>query len=112
MITVGPVMYYLVGGESARATLDGWKSWLNHHNAVVMTVLLLVIGVVLRARASVPFYGLTLPTRTGSRTSSNPGRHRSWSPGRWRVGSAPPSTSPSDRARATAVVRDVASSFR
>jgi hypothetical protein len=42
-----PVVYSLVGGESAKRTLDGWKSWLSEHNAVVMTVLLLVLGVVL-----------------------------------------------------------------
>lgn len=40
-----PVAYSLFGGESARATLDGWKAWLEANNAVVMTVLLLVMGV-------------------------------------------------------------------
>lgn len=45
-----PVIYYLVGGESARQTLDGWKAWLSEHNAVVMTVLLLVMGVVLAGK--------------------------------------------------------------
>jgi hypothetical protein len=45
-----PVIYYLVGGESAKRTLDGWKSWLSDHNAVVMTVLLLVMGVVLAGK--------------------------------------------------------------
>ncbi len=40
-----PVAYYLVGGESAKHTLDGWKAWLEANNAVVMTVLLLVMGV-------------------------------------------------------------------
>jgi threonine/homoserine/homoserine lactone efflux protein len=47
-ITVGgAVIYYLVGGESAKRTLDGWKSWLGQNNAIVMSLLLLVIGVVL-----------------------------------------------------------------
>lgn len=45
-----PVIYYLVGGESAKQTLDGWKTWLSEHNAVVMTVLLLVMGVVLAGK--------------------------------------------------------------
>jgi threonine/homoserine/homoserine lactone efflux protein len=40
-----PVAYDLFGGESARTTLDGWKAWLEEHNATVMTVLLLVLGV-------------------------------------------------------------------
>ncbi len=40
-----PVAYALLGGESARATLDGWKTWLVAHNAVVMAVVLLVLGV-------------------------------------------------------------------
>ncbi|MFI5040267.1 MAG: GAP family protein [Acidimicrobiales bacterium] len=42
-----PVVYALVGGAGARATLDGWKAWLEHNNAAVMTVLFLVFGVVL-----------------------------------------------------------------
>jgi threonine/homoserine/homoserine lactone efflux protein len=40
-----PVAYALLGGESARATLDGWKTWLAAHNSVVMAVVLLVLGV-------------------------------------------------------------------
>ncbi len=43
----GPVTYYLVGGESAKKTLDDMKTWLMQNNATVMTVLLLVIGVAL-----------------------------------------------------------------
>lgn len=42
-----PVAYYLIGGESAKQTMDGWKTWLGANNATVMTVLLLVLGVVL-----------------------------------------------------------------
>jgi len=40
-----PVIYALAGGQSARDTLDGWKTWLVLHNAVVMAVVLLVLGV-------------------------------------------------------------------
>ena len=44
------VVYYLVGGDNARVHLDELKSWLTVHNAAVMTVLLLVMGVVLIAK--------------------------------------------------------------
>ncbi len=44
-----PVVYYLVGGERARAALDSTKEWLAVHNAAVMTVLFLVFGVKLIA---------------------------------------------------------------
>lgn len=40
-----PVAYALLGGESGRATVDGWKTWLITNNAVVTAVVLLVIGV-------------------------------------------------------------------
>jgi hypothetical protein len=40
-----PVLWYLFAEEKARATLTGWRTWLTGHNAVVMAVLLLVIGV-------------------------------------------------------------------
>jgi hypothetical protein len=42
-----PVAYSLLGGDSARATLDGWKDWLGQNNATVMAVLLFIIGMVL-----------------------------------------------------------------
>ena len=45
-----PVVYYLVGGESAKHTLDGWKAWLTENNATVMAVLLLVMGVALAGK--------------------------------------------------------------
>ena len=45
----GPVVYYLVGGDKARAALDSMKEWLAVHNAAVMTVLFLVFGVKLIA---------------------------------------------------------------
>jgi hypothetical protein len=41
----GPVIYYLVGGERAKAALDELKVWLAGHNAAVMAVLFLVFGV-------------------------------------------------------------------
>ncbi len=39
-----PVLYMLVGGEAAKRTLDGWKTWLAANNAAVMAVLFVVIG--------------------------------------------------------------------
>jgi hypothetical protein len=39
-----PVIYMLVGGEGAKHTLDGWKTWLGANNAAVMAVLFIVIG--------------------------------------------------------------------
>ncbi|HMR95051.1 MAG TPA: GAP family protein [Microthrixaceae bacterium] len=47
---VGPVAYYLVGGERAERTLDELKGWLGTHNDAVMAVLLLVFGVDLFAK--------------------------------------------------------------
>lgn len=41
----GPVVYYLIGGDKARAALDELKGWLTAHNDAVMAVLLLVFGV-------------------------------------------------------------------
>ena len=41
----GPVIYYLVGGDKATATLDSWKGWLAVNNAAVMAVLFLLFGV-------------------------------------------------------------------
>jgi hypothetical protein len=42
-----PVLIYLIMGEKASKTLDGWKTWLIANNATVMFVLLLVLGVLL-----------------------------------------------------------------
>jgi hypothetical protein len=39
-----PVLYYLIAGESAAETLDGWKAWLLANNTTVMFVLFLVLG--------------------------------------------------------------------
>jgi hypothetical protein len=40
----GPVVYYFVGGVTAREGLDSMKGWLAVHNAAVMMVLFLVFG--------------------------------------------------------------------
>jgi len=50
----GPVVYYLVGGDTAKAELDSMKGWLALHNAAVMTVLFLVFGVNLIAKGLPP----------------------------------------------------------
>ena len=49
-----PVVYYLVGGEAARTTLDSVKEWLALHNDAVMTVLFLVLGVNLISKGIPP----------------------------------------------------------
>ena len=40
-----PVIIYLVMGDKATPMLNGWKAWLTHNNATVMTILFLVFGV-------------------------------------------------------------------
>ena len=50
----GPVVYYLVGGATARTRLDAVKEWLALHNDAVMTVLFLVLGVNLIAKGIPP----------------------------------------------------------
>ncbi|MCJ7673514.1 MAG: GAP family protein [Acidimicrobiia bacterium] len=49
-----PIAYALIGGESARTTLEGWKAWLSVNNAAVMAVLFLVFGVVLLSQGLGP----------------------------------------------------------
>ena len=49
-----PVVYYLVGGAKAKATLDELKDWVAVHNDAVMAVLLLVFGVDLIAKGLPP----------------------------------------------------------
>lgn len=39
-----PVVYLLIGGDGAKRTLDGWRTWLAANNAAVMAVLFIVIG--------------------------------------------------------------------
>jgi threonine/homoserine/homoserine lactone efflux protein len=50
----GPVVYYLLGGDSARTRLDAMKNWLALHNDAVMAVLFLVFGVDLIAKGLPP----------------------------------------------------------
>lgn len=45
----GPVVYYLLGGDQAKRTLDDMKAWLAAHNAAVMATLFVVFGVKLIA---------------------------------------------------------------
>jgi Sap, sulfolipid-1-addressing protein len=40
-----PVVMYFALGDRAPALLDKLKTWMGHHNAVIMAVLCLVIGV-------------------------------------------------------------------
>jgi Sap, sulfolipid-1-addressing protein len=47
-----PVVFYLLGGDKAKTTLDGWKAWLSANNATVMALLFLVFGVVLFAQGT------------------------------------------------------------
>jgi hypothetical protein len=42
---VVPLAYSLLGGEGARDTLAGWRTWLVANNAVVVAVVLSVLGV-------------------------------------------------------------------
>jgi len=50
----GPVVYYLLGGESAKAKPDEMKNWLALHNNAVMAVLFLVFGAKLIADSLPP----------------------------------------------------------
>jgi threonine/homoserine/homoserine lactone efflux protein len=50
----GPVVYYLLGGDHAKARLDAMKDWLALHNDAVMAVLFLVFGVDLIAKGLPP----------------------------------------------------------
>jgi hypothetical protein len=51
---VGPVLYALFGGETARTSLESAKAWLTAHNAAVIAVLFLVFGVDLIAKGLPP----------------------------------------------------------
>lgn len=52
----GPVIYYLVGGETAKSRLDDLKNWLAVHNNAVMAVLFLVFGFDLVAKGLPPLF--------------------------------------------------------
>ena len=53
----GPVVYYFLGGERAKAELDSLKDWLTMHNAAVTAVLFVVFGVDLIAKGIPPLTG-------------------------------------------------------
>ncbi|MFO7571724.1 MAG: GAP family protein [Gaiellaceae bacterium] len=53
----GPVVYYFVGGEHAKSSLEELKAWLITHYEAVMTVLFLVFGVVLISKGLAPLTG-------------------------------------------------------
>ena len=50
----GPVLYYLVGGDHAKAKLDVLKRGLIEHNAAVTIAVLLILGVNLIAKGLAP----------------------------------------------------------
>lgn len=39
-----PLAVYLLGGQKAAATLEGWKSWMGEHNAAIMITVLTVLA--------------------------------------------------------------------
>ena len=45
-----PLAVYFLMGARAAAILDGWKQSMSEHNAVIMAVLLIILGVVLVAK--------------------------------------------------------------
>ena len=48
-----PVLWYLLSRERATATLTTWRTWLTRHNAMVMAVVFLVLGIVLAGQGVV-----------------------------------------------------------
>ena len=40
----GPLVYYLPGGDKARAQLSGMKNWLALHSNAIMAVPFLILG--------------------------------------------------------------------
>jgi len=56
-LTIGiPVIWYLVGGDSAKAKLDTLRGYLVQYNWVIMCVLFLIIGVKLIGQALPAFF--------------------------------------------------------
>lgn len=45
-----PILVTLFLGDRSHQVLDGWKAWLDHNNAAVMSVLFVIFGVVLIAQ--------------------------------------------------------------
>jgi hypothetical protein len=54
LTVVRPVVFYVVGGDRAKAHFDSSKGWLAVHNDAVMTVLFFVFGVNLTAKGIPP----------------------------------------------------------
>jgi hypothetical protein len=52
-----PVLYYLVARDKSTATLTAMKTWLISHNAAVMAVVLLILGVKLLAAGVQGLFG-------------------------------------------------------
>jgi hypothetical protein len=48
-----PVLWYLVSRDRATATLTGWRTWLTQHNAMVVGVVFLVLGIVLAGQGAI-----------------------------------------------------------
>lgn len=48
---ITPVLYHALGGARVQRTMDGWKLWLQNHNAAVMAVLFRVFGFILSGQA-------------------------------------------------------------
>ena len=44
LTVVGPVLYYLIAGDRAAGPLAEIKGFMSDHNAVIMMILLLVLG--------------------------------------------------------------------
>jgi threonine/homoserine/homoserine lactone efflux protein len=48
-----PVVWHLVSRERATATLIGWRNWLTQHNAMVVAIVFLVLGIVLAGQGAI-----------------------------------------------------------
>lgn len=44
MCTLAPLTVYLLGGTKTAEILTGWRTWMGHHNAAIMTAPLFVLG--------------------------------------------------------------------
>lgn len=44
LCVVVPLGVYLLGGDTATATLAGWKAWMTEHNAAIMVTVLAVLA--------------------------------------------------------------------
>jgi len=56
-ITVaGPVIWFLIAGDKAKGTLDSLRGWLVQNNAVIMSVLFLILGASMLGKALPAFF--------------------------------------------------------